>query len=83
MKRQDTSLWKAKQLAECRGRIIGKILHREEREEHKQLQHLKTGELTDRILYSYFVTYVKEFQSNLCMILKTFLLYFSQGKLLS
>ena len=39
-----------KQLAECRGRIIGSIFHREEREEHEQLQHLKTGELAVRIL---------------------------------
>ena len=39
-----------KQFAECRGRIIGSILHREEREEHKQLQHLKAGELAVRIL---------------------------------
>ena len=43
-------LMAGKQLAERRGRIIGSILHREEWEEHKQLQHLKTGELAVRIL---------------------------------
>ena len=41
-----------KQLAECRGRIIGSIFHREEREEHEQLQpwrqvNLQFGFLTE------------------------------------
>ena len=40
-----------KLLAERKRRIIGSILHREEWEEHKQLQHLKTGELVTKICF--------------------------------
>lgn len=40
----------SKHLAECGRRIIGSILYREERKEYKQLQYLKTSELTVWIL---------------------------------
>ena len=36
--------------AEGRRRIAGSILYRKKREQHKQLQHLKSGELAVRIL---------------------------------